>query len=226
MLDDVAVWRHLPDLHTDDRTLHRRRLRLGTGDLVRTEGGLWLTSPVRTLLDCAELLTLEAAVCAVDDALHRKLVSTEDLAACVGTRSGKPGVMRFASVVSLADGRAEAPSETLTRLLLTPVLPDLEPQVQLFDDRGRLVARFDLGDRTRRLAVESDGKAAHSGAAMVAKDRRRDDRTERCGWWTERVTWFDVRRLREQTVARVLRRAHLLDQDTITDRLTRTRTRT
>ncbi|MBW3638623.1 MAG: hypothetical protein KY451_02020 [Actinobacteria bacterium] len=126
----------------------------------------------------------------------------------------------------MADRLAGGPSETLTRLLLTPVLPDLEPQVQLFDDRSRLVARFDLGDRTRRLAVESDGKAAHSGAAMVAKDRRRDDRTELYGWWTERVTWFDVRRLREQTVARVLRRAHLLDQDTIPDRLTRTRTRT
>lgn len=212
LIDDVSVWRNLPDLQHDDRRLRRHQLRLGSKDLVRTASGLWVTSPIRTLADCAGMLTVEAEVCAMDDALRRKLVSAADLAAAVASRVGKPGVVRLAQAVSRTDERAEAPSESLTRLLLIPVLPNLEPQVELHDERGRLVARFDLGDRARKLAVESDGKAGHAGDAMVAKDRRRDDRVEPFGWWTERVTWFDVRRRQEQTVRRVLRRADLLDR--------------
>lgn len=72
--------------------------------------------------------------------------------------------------------------------------------MQLHDGSGRVVARFDLADRGRRLA-------AHAGSAVVVKDRARDLRTERLGWWTERVSWFDVRRRQEQTRRRVLERA-------------------
>lgn len=207
LLDDVSVWRHLPDLERNDRTLHRRQLHLRFSEMVKTESGLWITTPLRTLVDCAGLLSLEAAVCALDGALHAGAVTATDLAGAVVGLSGTPGCRRVSSAMSVADGRAEAPSETLTRLLLLPVLPLLEPQVELFDQRGSLVARFDLGDRKRRLAVESDGKAAHSGPAMVAKDRRRDDRIEPYGWWTERVTWYEVRRQQTQTVRRILRRA-------------------
>lgn len=210
LLDDVSVWRHLPDLERDGRTLHRHQLHLPLDDMVRTQSGLWITTPLRTLVDCVGLLSREAAVCALDGALRAGVVTATDLTAAVARLSGTPGCRRVASAVSVADGRAEAPSETLTRLLLLPVLPSLEPQVELFDRHGRVVARFDLGDRKRRLAVESDGKAAHSGPAMVAKDRRRDDRIEPYGWWTERVTWYEVRRQQTQTVRRILRRVERL----------------
>ena len=210
-LDDVSVWTHLTDLRHAGRVLHRRRLRLSGRDLSRTASGLILTSPLQTLVDLPGVLTIPATVCALDDALHRGLITTAALAAAVADRTGRPGVDRLSTAVALADGRAESPAETLTRLLLLPALPDLEPQVKLRDRSGRLVARFDLGDRLRRLAVESDGRAGHEGSTMVAKDRRRDDCTEQYGWWTERVTWFDVRRRQEQTLARVLRRAALLD---------------
>jgi len=190
--------------------VHRHQLHLQLDDMVKTQSGLWITAPLRTLVDCVGLLRPEAAVCALDGALHAGVVTATDLTAAVARLSGTPGCRRVASAVSVADGRAEAPPETLTRLLLLPVLPSLEPQVELFDQQGRLVARFDLGDRKRRLAVESDGKAAHSGPAMVAKDRRRDDRIEPYGWWTERVTWYEVRRQQTQTVRRILRRAERL----------------
>lgn len=207
LVDDVSVWRHLPDLERNGRTLRRHQLHLSFSEMVKTQSGLWVTSPLRTLVDCVGLLTREAAVCALDSALHAQVVTASDLTAAVVGLAGTPGCRRLAAAVSLADGRAEAPSESLTRLLLLPVLPTLEPQVRLFDSRGSIVARFDLGDRARRLAVESDGTAAHSGPAMVAKDRRRDDRIEPYGWWTERVTWYEVRRQQTQTVRRVLRRA-------------------
>ena len=210
-LDDVSVALHLPVLRSGDRRLHRRRHRLGRADLARTSSGVVVMSVLRTLADLTGLLTMQAAVCAIDDALHRRLVTAEQLTAAVTAQAGRPGSARLSEAVALSDGRAESAHETLTRLLLLPALPGLEPQVRLRDSRGDVIARFDLGDPERRLAVESDGRAGHAGSAMVAKDRRRDARTEKHGWWTERVTWFEVRRLPDQTKARVLRRAALLD---------------
>jgi len=42
---------------------------------------------------------------------------------------------------------------------------------------------------------------------MAAKDARRDAVSRSLGWTTERVTWYEVRRLPEQTRRRVLVRA-------------------
>lgn len=212
VLDDVAVWSHLPAVHHEGWVLRRHRLHLNAEDLVRTATGLYITSPLRTLVHCCRLLTPEAAVCMLDHALHSGLVQRADLVRAVEARAGSPGVDDLRRAVSYADGRAESCAETLTRLLVLPVMPGLEPQVELRDDRGRVVARFDLADRARRFAVETDGKAGHSGPVMVAKDRARDVRTERYGWCTERVTWFDVRRRQRETLDRLTYRVAMLDR--------------
>lgn len=111
------------------------------------------------------------------------------------------------TAVRLADGRAESPHETLTRLVLQPHLPGLVPQHRLRDDGGRVLARFDLGDPTLRLAVEADGRAGHEGPAMAARDRRRDRACDARGWRTERVVWFETRCRQEALVRRVLQAA-------------------
>lgn len=204
VLDDVARWTSGRDQRWGERRLVVHQPRFGPGDLVRRPSGLWITSPLRTLVDCARLLSHEALVCALDDALHRELVDTDSLNARAIARRGLPGGPAFRRAVALADGRAESPNETLARLILLPVLPRLVPQVRLFDAGMRLVARFDLGDEEVKLAVEADGRTGHAGTQMVAKDRRRDRRTEAFGWATERTTWWEVRREQDQLKARVV----------------------
>lgn len=214
-LDDVAVNRRLASQRwRGRRLLPQRILPVPRGDVVQLTSGALLTSPARTLADLARLLTHEALVCALDDALHRRLVTPDDLDQRVAALAGSAGGPALRRAVPMADGRAEAPTETLARLLLLPVLPRLEPQVELIDRAARLVARFDLGDRTVRLAVEADGKKGHAGAAMVAKDRRRDRITDKeYGWATERVTWFELRREEQKFVRRVLERHDELTAD-------------
>lgn len=206
--DDVALWRQCDDLRYDGRRLHRHQPRWRPGDLVRTASGLWISSPLRTLADCRQLLHPDALVCAVDDALHRALVTIDDLTATGAEIKGHAGVPAFRRAVELADGRSESPGETLTRLVLQPVLPGLTPQVRLRDATGRQLARFDLGDDDVLLAVEFDSRRHHAGGQMVARDRRRDRISQGRGWWTERVTWFEVRRqqdaLRRRVVAKDL----------------------
>lgn len=192
------------------RVLRGRRRALNPAEVVRRPSGLALTSVEGTLFGLAGLLTQEALVCAVDDALHRKLVTPAQLAAGVSARVWMPGAPAYRRAVALADGRSESPAETLTRLLLLPVLPALEPQVQVYYGNGRPLARLDLGDRTVRLAVEADGRRGHAGEQMVAKDRRRDRILAERGWWTERVTWWDLRRDAAATRRRICARHGVL----------------
>jgi hypothetical protein len=184
--------------------LLRRQRALAPGDVVRLTSGLLVTSIARTLFDCASVLSHEAVVCVIDNALHRELVTADELAVFASARTGQAGCEAFRRALALADGRAESPAETLTRLLLLPHLPRLEPQVRLHDRYGRQVARFDLGDRVARFAVESDGKRGHSGEQMVAKDQARDRQTRGRGWRTERVRWFELRCRQPQLIARIV----------------------
>ena len=201
-IDDVHVRGGGRTRSTGARVLQRHDLR--SGSFVRLASGLVLTSRLGTLVHCARLLSPEALVCALDDALHRQLVTPGQLAEAAARHRGALGAPALRRAVTLADGRAESPAETLARLLLLPVLPDLEPQVRLIDSAARLLARFDLADRTARFAVEADGKRGHAGTAMVAKDRARDRISRAQGWHTERVTWFELRRRQSDVVERVL----------------------
>ena len=206
--DDVGLWSPGRDLRRPQpdgliAELTRHQPTLSQGDLMLLPSGLWTTSPLRTLIDCARLLSFEALVCAIDDALHRSLVTREDLDRAVRARTWSVGAVALRQAVRLSDGRAESPAETLARLLLLPVLPDLEPQVRVHDAAGRILARLDLGDRRRRFAVEVDGRRGHAGEAMVAKDRARDRTTEAQGWHTERCTWFELRCRQAELVRRM-----------------------
>ncbi|MCU1587271.1 MAG: hypothetical protein JWN31_764 [Frankiales bacterium] len=209
-MDEVITTRALPDLtmaaapdEPRGRELRRRQRRLAPSQVVRHASGFWITNPVTTAIDLVPALALDAALCLLDDGLHRGLFTAAELASAT---SGRPGSRAMARALALADGRAESPPETLARLLLRPLLPGLVPQVRCFDYKGVVVARFDLGDPDVKLAVEVDGKLAHAGDRMVAKDRARDRRTEALGWVTERCTWYELRRQPQELVARIVAR--------------------
>ena len=191
------------DLDGQVRVLRRCAATLSSDEVVRTRTRLLVTSPLRTIVDCAGLLTVEALVCALDRALHVHLVDEAALARALADRSGHRGVERLRTAVALADRRAESPAETLARLALLPTMPGFVPQHRLLGTDGRVLARYDLADEELRLAVEADGKAGHAGPQMVARDRRRDRVSELHGWRTERVTWWELRCQRAAFLARI-----------------------
>lgn len=200
-----------------DDVVARTRLRGGDGLHVHT----WTVAPadVGTLRGCPSVslgetlwqlrlvVTHEALVCALDAALHLRRTTVDELGRRAAAGRGSRGSRAFDDALAQADGRSESPLETLTRLLLLPALPELEPQVVVVDRGGREVARIDLGDRRRRLGVEADGRS-HRGEVSLAADRRRE---RRAGWTFERVTWWEVRRQPDQTRSRVVAAATRLD---------------
>jgi hypothetical protein len=180
-------------------TLTSRRTALVSGDVVFV-AGVPVLSKLRTAVDLGVVLRPDALVAALDHALRERLVRLDELSTAVaGDRRGRDGTVALRHALGLVDPKAESAHESLTRLVLKPVLPGLESQVLVHDRRGRKVARLDLGDRALKLGVESDGATFHAGRA--AADRRRDYRT---GWTIERVSWYETRCEQDQLRERVL----------------------
>ena len=56
------------------------------------------------------------------------------------------------------DGLAESPGESWARVVFVSLgLPEVEPQVEIRDARGRFVGRFDFLFHRQRTIVEFDG---------------------------------------------------------------------
>lgn len=67
------------------------------------------------------------------------------------------------------------------------------PQVEVCDALGEFIARVDLADEARKVALEFDG-AHHFDEAQRKRDVRRVQRLQRAGWIVLRFTAADLLR--------------------------------
>ncbi|WP_240640447.1 hypothetical protein [Microbacterium sp. 10M-3C3] len=118
-----------------------------------------------------------AAIATLDSAMHLGVIVEADLAEIF--RRLPP---RFATLRRLVDGRAEAGSETIVRLLLRAVSDDVRIQVQIVG-----VGRVDLLI-DGWLVVECDSREFHGGWEEQERDRRRDLLLAAAGYTTIRPT--------------------------------------
>lgn len=158
-------------------------------------GGLRLTAPGRTLRGTLLRVDRYTAVCLLDSALNRGLVSPADLPGLTAANAGRPGCTRSLPWWGLADGRAQSPLETRVRLVCADggVPPD-DLQHPFYDDHGRLIAVGDLWWRDRRLLVEADGRGPHERPDALLHDRRRQNALTLAhpGIRILRFTWADL----------------------------------
>ena len=149
---------------------------------VTLRGPLRLTTPARTLVDCAREWPLEDAVVAMDAALLRGTVAPTGLATAVVAARSWPGAPRAARAAGLADGRAESPLETRGRLrLLGAGLPPTDLQVEIRVG-GRLIGVVDAWFDDAAVAVEFDGRVKYtdpwgdrSPERVLWDEKRRED---------------------------------------------------
>jgi hypothetical protein len=174
-------------------------------------GPLRLTTPARTLVDCAREWPLEDAVIAMDAALLRGLTTPAELLAAAEAAQHWPGAPRAARAVALADGRAESPLETRGRLrLIGAGLPpdDLQMEIRV---GGRLVAVADAWYEDAAVAIEFDGRIKYtdpwrgrSPERVLWEEKQREDEVRALDIGVVRITdsslgptWHEIdRRLR------------------------------
>lgn len=149
-----------------------------------------VTSPVRTVLDCARTLPLAQALSIADSALRRALVTTEDLVVAAHRLKG-PGRQSIIRVAESADSRAANPFESgLRAILIGSGIRGFEPQCEVQLPSGSIWV--DLGDAERRIALEADSFAFHGSKEALLRDCRRYDELISAGWLVLRFGYEHV----------------------------------
>jgi hypothetical protein len=151
---------------------------------LRRHFGIRVTSPGRTLLDCAPALRDKQLTRAVNDAQLARYVHLSDLADAIERFPRHAGAARLATFVDIPRG--------LTR-------SDLEDAFVAFCERFALpcphvnakLAGYEVDAlfEPEKLIVELDSYEFHRGRAAFEQDRDRDADTLLAGYETMRITW-------------------------------------
>ena len=146
-----------------------------------------VTSPLRTVIDCARHLPFDEALAIADSALRSGAVTAEELAA-VSVRGAGAAAVR--QVLEYADGRAQNPFESVLRALCINAGLAATPQLAL--DLGSGVVHPDLVCREQRAVFEADSWTHHATRSAHKRDCARYNLLVLHGWRVFRFTWEQV----------------------------------
>lgn len=148
-----------------------------------------VTTPLRTVLDCARVLPFDEALAVADSALRARDVDRRELArSAVGLRGN--GARAARRVAAHASARAANPFESVLRALCLDEGFVLTPQLQVAE--SGLFALVDLGSEELRLAAEAEGFEHHGTRGGLRKDCRRHTEFAVFGWSSLRFSFEDV----------------------------------
>jgi very-short-patch-repair endonuclease len=182
--------------------VHRTRL-LDAQD-TRIHDRLPVTSPARTLLDIAGLVTPRELERAYDEALIARLIRPGHLGELLARAAGRRGRRQLEALLKRGTGSTYTRSEAEERFLAlarSARLPDPEVNTRLHG------YEIDFLWRAQRLAVEVDGYTFHSSPTAFERDRRKDADLQAAGFTTTRVTW---RQIEDEPYAVIARLAQAL----------------
>lgn len=113
-------------------------------------------------------------VIVVDSALEKGDLDPDRMEALL--RSRRPGVRMLRAAYELATSKSESAPETVLRVFHAAIDVPVEPQVDLFDDRGTFIGRADL------LVTGTGRVHEYDGEHHRDKDQHRVDLRRERGW--------------------------------------------
>lgn len=149
-----------------------------------------VSAPFLAVQQAAMQLPFSELVIALDHMLlngskhfdRRRRLSADQLTHAAQTASGR-GAVRFRAAAALALVGAESRMETLMRLCAVRVgMPELHLQLDIYDDLGRWIGRFDAVDVRTRTIFEYDGEQHHFSREQRRRDPQKLQRARDAGW--------------------------------------------
>ena len=195
-----------------DRLLHVHVAPLEPHE-VRAADGVAVTSPARAVVDVARTAGFEEAMVVADAALHARLVTPAELAAALERAAGWRGIPAAPRVVAFADGRAESPGETRSRIAIARAgLPVPVLQWPVHSDDGDALGYADFAWPELGTVGEFDGLAKYgrlrrpgeSPEQALVREKHREDAFRAEDLWVTRWVWSDLDRF-EPVVDRIRR---------------------
>jgi len=161
-------------------TVHSDELSLGE---ITEVDGMTVTTPARTAFDLGRRLNLKDAVKRIDALMNATQLKVVEIESVIEGHPGVRGIGKLRKTLSLVDGGAESPYESLTRLMLVGAgLPRPQTQLPVFDEFGFVVAYLDMGWPEYRVGVEFDGAQHWTDARQRSRDVERLADLEALGW--------------------------------------------
>jgi hypothetical protein len=176
------------------------------GHLSRTDVTLRHGVPVstagRAVIETTTIAGVESSLVTANWLLAQRATTREELTELVHRFRFWPESLRSDLVVRLADARCAWPGEArVSHLMWREHLPRPEPQFEIHDEAGRLVAILDFALPEHGAFIEFDGKIKYErmrrvGESMddvILREKRREELV--ClltGWVCIRITWDDL----------------------------------
>jgi hypothetical protein len=162
-----------------------------------------VTSPARTVVDCARTLSIPAGFVTAESAVRAGLDPLA-IAAVLDDCAGWPGIVQARELFAFADGFSETALESLERLWCRDNgLPVAHQQRSVRTRKGSFVAEVDFVWDEYRTVLETDGRKKYDSAAGADKDaareekgvlwreKLREDQLRDCGLEVVRGYWSD-----------------------------------
>lgn len=176
------------------------RTRLLTAREVRLSQGLPVTSPARTLLDIAELVSERELERALDEGLVSRVVRVGEVTDVLSRAVGRRGAPLLAAVLDRRSGptvtRSEA-EERMLGLIRAAQLPPPEVNVRVHG------FEIDFLWREQEVVVEVDGYRYHGGRSAFERDRAKAATLTAAGLQVMRVTWLQREEESHAVIARL-----------------------
>ncbi|MFJ4650385.1 hypothetical protein ACIP5Y_03810 [Nocardia sp. NPDC088792] len=163
--------------------------------------GLLVTTPVRTVIDLALTLPVDAAVVAGDALAGAFGITGDELARELAGAAGRHGIAQAKGVVGLIDGRSQSIGESLSRIMIRRHgLPLPRSQGNVLTPDGRFVGRVDFYYEAAGVLCEFDGPIRHGRllgpgqdvATAVHREQIRENYLRALGFEVVRWTWDDL----------------------------------
>lgn len=196
--------------------IRARRCRYPTPDELTLRQGIPCTTPSRTLVDLAGVLSYKSLRRAVEQAAVVELLDLADLDLAIAQAKGRRGVRTLMAILSTwrsGNGktpRLRSPLEArILPMLIEAHLPRPRCNVEMRIDSHRL--QVDLLWEEQRLVIETDGEETHGTRAAFQRDRWRDQVLISAGYRVARITW---RQLEDEPGSVMARIRCMLDSET------------
>ena len=166
--------------------------------------GVVVSTAPRSAFELTTLGGVERALVAVNRLLHAKAMTMIEFKEQADAHRDWPGSLTTNLVVHLADARLESVGEDrFSYLVFKQGLVRPEPQFEIFDELGTLVARVDFAWPELGVFVEFDGKVKYEryrrdGETLddfLMREKAREELVcQLTGWTCVRITWADLAR--------------------------------
>ncbi|WP_258073945.1 hypothetical protein [Arthrobacter sp. Y81] len=175
--------------------VHRMKL---FGDEITIVNGIPVTTPERTWLDMAEMLSVDELVAMGDSCVRvpradledrdTPLCTLADLQRMIDRHKGKRGLRKARDAIKLIRVGSDSPQETLLRLaMIRAGLPEPELNVPIISEDGARHHEPDLSYRKYKIGIEYEGEH-HGDEGQVVRDIARSERYEALGWTEVRIS--------------------------------------